>query len=84
MIGFFIFLAVFLFLGVYATITSKSKFTVNNVLVKSVLCLLYVLNGILFIGYAGCALVLKVPHTIVENLADTETQLEREIKSRET
>lgn len=84
MIGFFIFLAIFIFLGVYATITSKSKLTVNNVLVKSVLCLLYVLNGILFIGYAGCALVLKVPHTIVENLADTETQLEREIKSRET
>ena len=84
MIGFFIFLAIFIFLGVYATITSKSKLTVNNVLVKSVLCLLYVLNGILFIGYAGCTLILKVPHTIVENLADTETQLEREIKSRET
>lgn len=84
MTGFFIFLAVFWLLGVYATITSKSKFTVNNVLVKSVLCLLYVFNGILFIGYAGCALVLKVPHNIVESLADTETQLEREIKSRET
>lgn len=84
MTGFFIFLAIFILLGVYATITSKSKFTVNNVLVKSVLCLLYVLNGILFISYAGCTLVLKVPHNIVESLADTETQLEREIKSRET
>lgn len=84
MIGFVIVLTLFVLSGLYTTFTSKSKFTVSNVLVKSVLCLLYFLNGILFLSYAACALVLKVPHSIVENLADTETQLEREIKHRET
>lgn len=83
MIGFFVFITLVLLTGGYATIATKSKFTVTNVLVKSVLCLLYVLNGIMFIGYAMVTHILDVPRSVVENLADTQTQLEREVKSRE-
>lgn len=84
MTGFYIFIAVFWLLGAYTTFKSKSKFTVSNVLVKCVLCLLYIINGILFIGYAGLTKFLDLPRNIVDSLADTETQLEREIKKRET
>lgn len=80
MIALFIFLFLFLSGGFALVIQTESKKTIKNSLVKSLLSLLYVVVGILYLVYAGLTFILPVPFSVAETMADLETIIEREIK----
>lgn len=76
-----LFLLVLFFVGAsIQVLKTKSHFTFNNILIKGILSIFYVTNGISFIVYAGLSHLFPIPYSVAELLADLETMIEKELK----